>query len=581
MSKVSKSRISRLSRKSRTQKNKTQKGGSSVVANSVQAISMSCNASPDEKYKNTIIWLKSHYRYTNSLTSQYKYSNIVQAYSNIVQALQNVFEKLDMDGNKSYPNFELDKSTQGPLIDMQNNTGFMSYEPATTETSYLEWYKQYNGDFKTINKLNSEGNPLRFYVKIKGIDVPIYENVIAHICRDICIMILTGKRNIDNQYRTKNSRLKEKQRLTILRDLEHKKKHNMVSSKFRTSENESNNEFLQSIISNCEERINKFDSNINLLDDFNKNNNLQKNLVKLANNSVSIRTKLLDLLEECETCIKDEYKYINVLKIFIKYIDIISSNDFTKIFLPNALNSPYIFYPTYSQISFKSVVLLCTAPIINFRISNRKRLIHNSYSSQDIHHDILIHSRFSHGFGMDIENYEERFNTINDLIKLFYSDFANQNEESGKFVAFLLFAFIHEDVFHFSLKNILSGNLNNKSIIEILSILNATAGENKFYEFMKPKSKNAPITISNINELLDKPESELLQITTSQLSIYLDTLYKYLKSLKDEEKVLPQNQNYEDLIKHLYTIYFLKYLLEFNRKITENKKTYKTLLTYL
>ena len=407
----------------------------------------------------------------------------------LIELITKVFTKLN-GTQRTYPMFDIDKSMSGPLIEMQNNPGFMTTEPPTPETSYLEWYKQYNPEFKPIGELPAD--KLQFTVKLKGVEVPIFETLIAQICRDACFMILTGKKNIDNQYRSKNVRLKSREYA--------EKKRNFL---LKTNKQNLARDYILQIAKHSE---------------YDKLNNSQ-NISVLANNISSKRTQLIRLLEICNKCATIN-NYLDVIEMLCEYISVVSrSKEFFEE-LKNSVYLPYILYPTYTQISYKSVVLLCTAPIINFRVVNRYRSLHHNYgnASNEYMHDVAVHAMFTHGITTTNSDYQERFNIFNKFIKIFYNKFEDQKTIDGKIYAFILFAFLHED--HVFLKQLLNNaNLSTHEKIQISKGLCLDAKENKFFEFM------------NLTELDDSYFLSYLENIITTIKDNIETLKPLLKYL--------------------------------------------------
>lgn len=380
-------------------------------------------------------------------------------------SLLGLVNKIFTKPDGTHPMFHIDGSMSGPLIDMQNNPGFMTTEPPTPETSYLAWYKQYNPDFLPIRDLPPE--KLQFTVEINEKQVPIFETLIAQICRDACFMILTGKKNIDNQYKTRNIRNKKKQKLSA------RLKYLPQSTLSKTQQ--------LSIIKKLDDELKKHAMYDNM-------DSKGENISTLESNISSKREDLKKLLQICNKCVK-ENNYLDVLGMLFEYMFIFATSDKSlasiETFKQKSLELPYIFYPTYTQVSYKSVVLLCTAPIVNFRLVNRQREVHGFSTNivGEYEHDVEFHAKYTHGFDTQISNYQVRFNLFNIFIKLFYPQF-DKETKNGKIYAFILFALLHEN--HSSLKTLLSFTiLDEIQTNKILEDLLYSAKDNKFFEFMK------------------------------------------------------------------------------------------------
>jgi hypothetical protein len=108
---------------------------------------------------------------------------------------------------------------------------------------------------------------------------------------------------------------------------------------------------------------------------------------------------LLSLLQQCENCIMQRYKYFLVSHICINFLRYFGhSPNYRDTFSMYYFNSPYLFFPTTSQLSYQSIVLLTTTPIINYRFPNRIRLIHgvSKYPVEDFAHNVANHAVQSH-----------------------------------------------------------------------------------------------------------------------------------------------------------------------------------------
>ena len=364
-------------------------------------------------------------------------------YSNIIILLQKVFI------SNNYKNFHMDKSLSGPLIDIQKYKIFNS-------NYYFDWYQSYNPNFLNINLLEIEKT--KFKINIGNEEpVSIYETLIAQICRDICIMLMTRKLNINNNFRTKNSRYKK------IED---------IKAKISRNEAKKKTQIPNSQIKKLTYIIGESTKELKILEEYKNNNNISK-FAKNINSNIS--DKLLILLTSCEECIQTDYPYENVVNIFMNYIGILSDTYLPTIeeSIQKILNSPYIFYPTYTQISYKSVVLLCTAPIINFRISNRKRFVHEALvlPYNDYMHDVDYHSSISHKYGQTLnENqFNTRFELFKNLIGIFYDDII-RNDDNAKIYSFILFVLFHEDQYKSILKNIIfNAELKNNNRYRIIN----------------------------------------------------------------------------------------------------------------
>jgi hypothetical protein len=91
----------------------------------------------------------------------------------------------------------------------------------------------------------------------------------------------------------------------------------------------------------------------------------------------------------------DNLKYIIIFKIINDYLILFNSS----ISIDNCknlnifLNSPYILFPSFTQINYYKINLTIGTPIINFLLSNKQHKSHTMVQEPcwEIHHDIFIH----------------------------------------------------------------------------------------------------------------------------------------------------------------------------------------------
>lgn len=185
------------------------------------------------------------------------------------------------------------------------------------------------------------------------------------------------------------------------------------------------------IINNSINNLDEINNELLRLENYNKNNN-KSNAKKIKHLSRCIteelRTNLNELLVEINTIILNGYLYSQILKIIIKYLSLLSSKnndkEITEIY-NQWINTPYIFFPTYQSINFQTVISLISAPIINFRLSNRARSVHRQYviPMYDVNHDIMVHALKTHKFRVSDYykiSFKKYFTIMNEILKLLY-----------------------------------------------------------------------------------------------------------------------------------------------------------------
>lgn len=310
---------------------------------------------------------------------------------NIQELFRKFFKKTEnSDATKKLFNPYLTLSI--PFItDVQNSEAF-------TSDFYYKWYMERNPEMKPLISDDSILLDIDTYCTTPGGEhtFNIYETLLAEICRDICIFLITKRYFKGDE--------KDKINYEITKD---------------------NIEILSS------------------------------------------------LLQQCEECIIQRYKYFLVSHICINFIRYFGhSPKYNDTFSMYYFNSPYLFFPTSSQVSYQSIVLLTTTPIINYRLTNRIRLIHDvsQYPVEDFAHNVANHAVQSHyindffgskAWGISIildEGTEQKwFSAMNKLImsleKYFFIHPKDKKtvlnnvstiHTSRKMYSFFLFCFLHE-----------------------------------------------------------------------------------------------------------------------------------------
>jgi hypothetical protein len=383
-----------------------------------------------------------------------KMTNILENKKEVQKLIEKIF------GGDKIKYFTLDGSIPDPFIKIADNADF-------NPLFYIEWYRSKNPEFKTHDTMETEGLNLNTNIGLDGTGDSIYETVIAQICRDILIMLYTGKRNKNNNARNYKKTLLEKktQSVTLLSKLN--------SNKFKDRRFQTQQTLKEIELGLNELEKDEKDRSINLIAKTFKAANIQ------SESDLNIldegRKELTELLSQCDTCIKEGYIYKNVFNLIINYAKLCSNTKFKKLIEEYATKlcaTPYLLFPTYGQISFSYVLNLVAAPIINFRLVNRRRKIHGSIGNSfyEIQHDVFGHGRDTHKLDvLQDKYYKEWFNNISIVISTLFpfynyklqpyfrsqlkTQYVELDEEEKKYImAILLFILIHENLFG---KNIL------------------------------------------------------------------------------------------------------------------------------
>lgn len=264
-----------------------------------------------------------------------------------------------------------------------------------------------------------------------------------------------------------------------------------------------------------------------------------KNNTKSSNHNKNIPCKAhsIDLYKKIE---KDTSKSITILNLINKFIETYKYLEFLEILkhyltlftigelyseatkdiceditiIDKLMKKPYIIYPTTLQLSYNKVIYTTQAPIINFRLSNNRKKIHNSFDSPmfELAHDIGFHAKQTHiweqsRWNKNIFIPKDNFYKINGIIQILKPYISNINgtepeHYNNQLLTFIIFYVIHE-----------SGNVRdlynlNKSII----FLKNESNNNLFLEDKKLR----PAVEFVINLQTKKTLNNTLQSLTQQ-----------------------------------------------------------------
>ena len=272
--------------------------------------------------------------------------------------------------SKSYPNlvafvksyFSTRKHMFNPLKSLYDPfiQGAAGADGKKTYTDFYEWYKTKNPSF---------GSNAELYI-------PEYEIALVQMCRDLLFVHSKGKYILSNNARRKTDNLRKTKKNGILT-------HANIDTLIM-------NNIKKYAHSHHSAEIQRKTYGVSRL-----NNSSEKNISRLLK---SIDDKLQS---------QNVYVYKNFLEILYHFLQIMScgaqanedelDSGFDK-FMKYFLEFPLLVYPTYMQIDFKNVLLLTASPVINFRLTNRFRFVHdeNFPPIGEIEHDILFHGKNSY-----------------------------------------------------------------------------------------------------------------------------------------------------------------------------------------
>lgn len=139
--------------------------------------------------------------------------------------------------------------------------------------------------------------------------------------------------------------------------------------------------------------------------------------LQLNNNSnpksIAMKKKIIEILEKIEQNIVEDFKYIEFIEYLYDYINIFSRINFDTNnnnsdcmknlkMLEQLLFTPFIILPTLIQINYTKILNLMKAPLLNFRLINNRKKIHNFFGEpcEELQHDIGAHTVLSHSIDM-------------------------------------------------------------------------------------------------------------------------------------------------------------------------------------
>lgn len=346
--------------------------------------------------------------------------------------------------------FDMDKSLTDPFLELQEHDRFKK-----GPEFFWEWYKSKNPEFKPTGELGLTG--------LTGMIE--YKTLLAQMIRDLCIMLMTRKYNLDNDISNINN-------LSSLYNKELKSKTNFIEEhegyKTMLATKDIDVSIQNAKIKQLTEEKTEIEKEKQKWTGTNKNNE-NKKLRRISRKALLSRNikdftneKLYALLNEINGLLAT-YNYEDIVKVILKFIAMLSHNIGLQVleeeisqYLSNIMNSVCFIFPTYKQLQFHRVVILVGVPIINFRISNRKRKIHEDYESPivELAHDLDFHGRVSHHYNTHIAKYnskmkkyfEEMHSFISALHDLYYLNEGKKNEDKLN-IAKLLFIILHE-IYH-------------------------------------------------------------------------------------------------------------------------------------
>lgn len=278
------------------------------------------------------------------------------------------FEEFNFGAYSSFPNvarfvydyfstrqhlFNPLKSLYDPFIQ-----GITGADGKKTYTDFYEWYKAKNPSF---------GSNADLYI-------PEYEIALVQMCRDLLFVHSRSKYIVSNNARKKTENLRKTKKNAIT----HANINTLIMNNIKTNPRRHHPVEIQrktygvSRLNNSSKRA--ISLLLKLIDD------------KLQSQNVYVYKNFLEIL----------YHFLQIMSCGAKGNEDELDNGLDK-FMEHFLNFPLLVYPSYMQIDFKIVLLLSASPLINFRLTNRFRNVHdeNFPPIGEIEHDILFHGKIA------------------------------------------------------------------------------------------------------------------------------------------------------------------------------------------
>lgn len=317
------------------------------------------------------------------------------------------FDSFDFEQYSMYPNivkfvrdyFSTRKHLFNPLKSLYDPfiQGTTDANGKKTYTDFYQWYVEKNQTFGSHSELQ----------------IPEYKIALVQMCRDLLFVHSRQKYILSNNARRKTNNLRKTKKNSIT----HKNINTLINNNTKTQLNTTKNIII-------------------------------KTYGKTQINNTS-KKEILELFNLIESNLpSDAYIYKNFIEILYYFLEIMSFHNKSKLpktikdkqsFISYFLAFPLLLYPTYMQVDFKITLLLCASPIINFRLTNRYRFVHddNAPPFDEIYHDILYHGKNSHHYdiilGQIIET-KDMFTKMNEFIKLLKPYFDYDETDASLYV---------------------------------------------------------------------------------------------------------------------------------------------------
>lgn len=285
------------------------------------------------------------------------------------------------------------------------------------------------------------------------------------------------------------------------------------------------------------------------------------------------------VLNLINTFITTGYSYLAFLEILKHYLSIFNIGELyfentQKIckdikIIDKLIKKPYIIFPTTIQLSYAKVIYTMQAPLINFRLSNNRKLIHDTFESPiiELSHDIDFHSRKTHMWEISAHNNNQPFNpkieypiinTIIQKLKPYISNTTGTTPDNynNQLLTFIIFYIMHEsgtvrDLFNLhssiitlTIQNVITNNvfLEDKKLKNAVEYAYNQTTKQNLNDISKEVNVTIPLLeyiLDNFGDLwesLEEPLSDIAYIKTKHQSQRKHKTYYKSKTMKAKYK---------------------------------------------
>ena len=235
------------------------------------------------------------------------------------------------------------------------------------------------------------------------------------------------------------------------------------------------------------------------------------------------------------------YSYLEFLVILRHYLSLFSIGELynqdtaticKKIkIIDRIMATPYIIYPTIVQISYVKVIYTMQAPVINFRLSNNRKNIHDCFDSPilELHHDLEFHGTMTHKweqskFASKPFVLTSDYPKINGIIQKLKPYISNTNEAiqanyNNQLLTFIIFYLTHEGFGNvmnlYDLYDSINSLTKPDSANNLLFLEDSNLKDAASYAYNQMTGNNLDYTLTEMKD------NRVSFYTTSDITIYI------------------------------------------------------------